>query len=273
VLVMPALQLSGVRQVIGGTIFILFFLWRKLPLPTYKDLKWIILLAILNFVLSNGLSTWGVKYVPSGLGCLIAALYPLWLVLWRVWGEKQSPPLTSAIGLVMGFAGIMIIFSDNLGDFFKPDFRFGIILLLVSTWSWAAGTIITKDKAKSFNPYVSIGYQMFIAGIMLLFVSYFDPNYKSISEIPAVSWFAIGYLVLFGSIIAFGCFLYSLQNMPTEQASIYAYINPIIALFVGWWLGNEPLTKVIFFGAIVTIVGVYLVNRGYRKEVIPEGTQ
>jgi drug/metabolite transporter (DMT)-like permease len=264
--VMPALQLAGIRQLIGGSIFILFFMWGKMPLPTAQDFKWILLLAVLNFVLANGLSTWGVKYISSGLGCLIGAVYPLWLVLWRIWGERQSPPRMSIVGLLMGFAGIMIIFYDNLGDFFKADFRFGIVLSLLSTWSWAAGTLITKDKAKTFNPYVSLGYQMFIAGILLLIISSFDPSFKSISEIPNVSWFSIFYLVIFGSIIAFACFLYTLQHMPTEQASIYAYINPIIALIVGWWLGGEPLTSLIIAGAIVTIGGVYLVNRGYKTK-------
>jgi drug/metabolite transporter (DMT)-like permease len=262
---MPALQLSGLRQLIASILFLGFFWVRKWPIPTRKDWPTIIVLAIINFTLSNGLSTWGVKYISSGLGCIIGAIYPLWLVIYALIAEKKPPPRISLIGLVLGFMGICIIFYDFLSDFIKPIFTFGIVLSILSTWSWAAGTIITREQAKNFNPYVSLGYQMGISSLILLTYSLLSGHWTPIAKIPYISWFAIFYLVIFGSIVAFVCFLFSLQHLSTEQASIYAYINPIIALIIGSLLGNEPLTQTLLVGAIITLLGVYFVHHGYKK--------
>lgn len=167
-------------------------------------------------------------------------------------------------GVLLGFTGICVIFYDHLGDFINPDFRFGLILSLIATWSWAFGTIFTKKHAKVFNPYFGLGFQMLLAGLILTFVSGLDSAYVPISDIPAISWFAIFYLVIFGSVIGFICYLYALQHLPTEQTSIYAYINPIVALFLGWIFLGEALNITIFLGCAITLIGIFLVNRSFE---------
>jgi drug/metabolite transporter (DMT)-like permease len=106
---------------------------------------------------------------------------------------------------------------------------------------------------------------MLIAGASLLTVSSFDKNFMPFTEIPAESWLALGYLVLFGSIIAFVCYLYALQHLPTEQASIYAYINPVVAVILGALIFGEKLTITLTLGGLVTLLGVYLVNKAFKK--------
>jgi len=154
---------------------------------------------------------------------------------------------------------------NTLQDFFKPDFRFGIILSLVATWTWAFGSLYTKKHAAQFNPYFGLGFQMLIAGVSLLTVSSFDKNFLPFTEIPMAGWLSLGYLVVFGSIIAFVCYLYALQNLPTEQASIYAYINPVVAVLLGAFIFGEKLTLTLTIGGLVTLLGVYLVNRAFKK--------
>jgi drug/metabolite transporter (DMT)-like permease len=263
---MPALQLAGIRQFIGGAIYVSFFLIKGTAFP--KGLKeWIpvFVLSLLNFICSNGLSTWGVKYISAGLGSIMGAIFPLWLVIIGLFAAKDKMPKKAIIGLLLGFGGVCIIFYEHLQDFFNADFRFGILLSLAATLSWAFATLYTKKQAVNFNPYFSLGLQMVIAGITLFSISTADDKFLPMTAIPWQSWAAIGYLVLFGSIIAFVCYLYALQNLPTEQASVYAYINPIVAVLLGWMIFSEHLTIFLAIGGLVTLGGVYLVNTAYRK--------
>jgi drug/metabolite transporter (DMT)-like permease len=149
---MPALQLAGIRQMIGGLCFIIFFLYKGERWPKGKEWRTIFILSFLNFVLSNALSTWGVKYISAGLGAIIGAIFPLWLVIIGLFTSGNKMPSRAIIGLILGFAGICIIFYEHLDDFLNPDFILGIVLSLVATWSWAFGTLYTKKKAASFNP-------------------------------------------------------------------------------------------------------------------------
>lgn len=261
---MPALQLAGIRQFIGGFLYVCFFLYKKTPWPRGKQWKTIIILSILNFVLSNGLSTWGVKYISSGLGAIIGAIFPLWIVLITVFrGEKIAR--LSILGLVVSFGGVCVIFYDHLADFIKPDFRFGIFLSLFSTITWAYGTLYTRKKAASFNPYFSLGLQMVISSVILLAITGATGTGVSITAIPANSWWAIGYLTIIGSVLTFIAFIYALQNLPADISSVYAYVNPIVAVLLGAIIFREPLTLAIAIGGGITLCGLYLVNYSIRK--------
>src|SRR5436190_788629 len=125
-------------------------------------------------------------------------------------------------------------------------------------------TLYTKKQAVNFNPYFGLGLQMVIGGITLYSFSSVTGRAIPLTEIPWQSWAAIGYLVVFGSLIAFICYLYALQNLPTEQASIYAYINPIVAVILGSIVFNEKITIYLTIGGIVTLLGVYLVNKAFK---------
>lgn len=262
---MPALQLAAIRQFIGAAIYISFFLYKKTPWPKGKQWKTIVILSILNFVLSNGLSTWGVKYISSGLGAIIGAVFPLWIVIISFFkGERLSKG--AIIGLLISFAGVCLVFYDYLADFLKPDFRFGILLSVIATFTWAFGSMYTKKKAASFNPYFSLGLQMLISSILLFAYTGATGTSIDITQIPAGSWWSIAYLVIFGSVFTFIAFIYALQHLPAEVSSIYAYINPIVAVILGSVIFKEPLTIMIIIGGSVTLSGVYLVNKSIRKK-------
>lgn len=264
---MPALQLAAIRQFLGATLYLSYFLFKKTTWPRGKQWKTIFILSILNFVLSNGLSTWGVKYISSGLGAIIGALVPLWVVIISLFNGEKLVKL-SIIGLVVGFAGVCVIFYEHLSDFLIFDFRFGIIISIISTLTWAFATLYTKKKAASFNPYFSLGIQMFISSILLFAYLGATGSAVSLSSIPMISWISIGYLVLFGSVLTFIAFIYALQHLPAEINSIYAYINPIIAVLLGAYVFGEPLTISIALGGIITLFGLYLVNKSFRKSKI-----
>lgn len=270
---MPALQLAGLRQLCGGTLYLAYFAFKGKALPRGKEWFPVIMLSFLNIFLTNGLSTWGIQYIPSGLGAIIAAIVPLWLVVFALIAGTSNLNAQAIIGFIVGFGGICIIFYDHLKDFLQADFRFGIFLSLAGTLSWAIGSVYTKKQARVFNPYFSIGLQMLISGIALTGVAWGTGNHIPLAEIPAISWMAIAYLAVFGSVFAFMAYLYALQNLPTEQASVYSYINPVIAVLLGSWLYNEPLNGFIITGVLVAIAGVYLVNRSFRATADQSASQ
>ncbi|WP_068841811.1 DMT family transporter [Flavobacterium chilense] len=261
---MPALQLATIRQVLGGVLYVGYFILKKEPWPKGKQWRTIIILAILNFVLSNGLSTWGVKYISSGLGAIISALFPIWIIIINFFNGQKIARM-ALMGILISFGGICIIFIDYITDFLKPDFQFGIILMTASTVSWAFGILETKKKAASFNPYFSLGLQMLISSVFLIGITEASGVNIPLSEIPSASWWAIIYLVLIGSVLTFIAFIYTLQHLPTEISSIYVYINPIVAMILGSFIFGETLTQAIVIGAAVTLAGIYLVNKAIRK--------
>ncbi len=260
----PGLQMAAIRQFIAGFLYIIFFIAIKAPWPKGKQWKTIIILAILNFTLSNGLSTAGVKYINSGLGAIIAAIFPIWVVLISFFrGEKIAK--LAVTGTIISFVGVCIIFYEHLADFLIPNFRLGIILSVIATITWAFGTLYTKKKAASFNPYFSLGLQMFISSILLFAYNGAVGTSISLNEIPANTWYAIAYLVIVGSLITFTIFIYSLQHLPPEVSSIYAYMNPIVAVLLGAALFGESLSLSIAVGGVVTLLGLYLVNQSLRQ--------
>jgi drug/metabolite transporter (DMT)-like permease len=261
---MPALQLAGIRQFVGGACYVVFFLVKGYRLPKGKEWGPILVLSFLNFLLSNGLSTWSVKYISAGLAAIMGSIFPLWLVIIGLFGSKSKISTQAIIGFVVGFSGVCVIFYEHLQDFFNRDFQFGIILSLIATWTWAFGTMYTKQQAANFNPYFSLGLQMVISGAVLFSFSNLSHQAIPLMAIPWQSWAAMGYLVIFGSVLSFIAYLYALQNLPAEQTSLYAYINPIVAVVLGWAIFAEKLTVFIAIGGAVTLFGVYLVNRAYK---------
>ena len=183
---MPALQLAGIRQLIAGAIFVIFFMLRKQPLPRGRQWITILILSVLNFMLSNGLSTWGIKYISSGLGSIMSAIFPLWLVIISMFRGRHLPS-KALIGMLMGFGGVCIIFYEHLTDFMNADFRFGIFLSLAATLTWSFGTLYTKQQAVNFNPYYSLGFQMLISGVTLTIFAKASGMSIPISSIPATS--------------------------------------------------------------------------------------
>ncbi len=264
---MPALQLAGLRQLMAGSFFLGYFFIKGFKLPTRNEFIQFGWMSLLMIVINNGFSTWSMKYIPSGLGAVIGAASPLWIAVLStfVFKEAKLNAMTIA-GLLIGISGILIIFSDYLQDFFNSTFSIGIVLNLVASVTWAFGTIFTVKNAKHVNPYFSIGWQMFLGGIVLLTVARFSGQYAPLSGMRTEVWYAISYLVFIGSIITYSAFIYALKRLPAQQVSVYAYINPIVAVIIGALLNNEKLTMVIALGTGVTLLGIYLVNTGFKRK-------
>ena len=269
---MPAFELASIRQFLGGGIYILFFLLiKKEKLPTAKQFKWLIPMAFLMFVSSNGIATYGLQFITSGLAALIAALYTLSVVLIERFYYKaiKITPQT-LLGFFLGLLGIGFIFYKDSLQVHGGNYALGVGLSLFAMLTWSIGSIIISRTKIEINQYYSLGWQMVISAIAMGLFTYLSGNYIAITEIPAISWGVIIYMVIGGSIFAFVSFIYSMKNLHPAIASLYAYINPIVAIWVGSLLiKGEQITWNSILGTICTLTGVYLVNRSLKKQKDP----
>jgi drug/metabolite transporter (DMT)-like permease len=257
----PGLQISYIRQFIAGSLLLIFFFIRGEKLPTWQQFRWLFVLSIFTFVLSNGFSTWSVKYVSSGLAALISALYPLCVVIIEmIFFKRNNNTSLTFIGLFIGLAGVAIVFYENAFHEQPEGYSYGVILGVIAMIGWSIGTIYIARNKYQMNPYYAIGWQMFFGSFLICLLALTTNNNIPFVEIPSQTWIVIAYLVSFGSVVAFVAFIYTVKYLSPAIASLYAYINPLVAMIVGSILLDEPLTFNLIIGALITLAGVYIVN-------------
>jgi drug/metabolite transporter (DMT)-like permease len=262
----PGLQISSIRQLLAGIVFITFFKLKGEPWPKLSQLRSLLFVAFFLLIFANGLSTWSIRYISSGLGALVGALFPLFVVIIEMIFFKAKVKLLTFVGLFLGMAGIVFVFYDNAFHHQSRDYIFGITLGLIATLSWSIGTVMVARKKMNINPYYGMGWQMVLSSPFIAAMSFATNEHIPLNQIPAQSWGGLFYLVLAGSCVAFVCFIYSMKHLPAGIASLYAYINPIVAMLIGSVLLTEPLTIDLLIGTVITIAGVYLVNHSMKEK-------
>lgn len=264
----PAFEMAAIRQFLGGLAFVVFFmLVKKLPLPTRQQFGVILILSVLMFVFANGLSTWSLQYIPTGLSSLIGALYPLSVVMIEMlfFNNRDVSALTFA-GLLLGIGGTGIVFYENAFTGNRDEgFYFGLLLSVLAMLAWSIGTLIIARNRVQLNPYYATGWQMLISAGILFLVSLLKGDNIPLGEISPEGWGALAYLVIAGSLISFAAFVYSMKKLPAALFSLYAYFNPLVAIITAGLLLGEKLNMHIFWGAVVTLLGVFLVNYSLRR--------
>ncbi len=262
----PGLFLAGVRNLLAGSAIILFFLLRGHKLPPKKTLVQCALIGFVMVSFSSGLSTWSVQYISGGLAAIIGATIPLWIALFSMALNKNRKfSLAVVIGLMLGFAGIAIIFYDHLAEMLDTSFRKGIILASVSCITWAAGSVYTSSIKLKTNILFGAGLQMLFAGVFVTIASVLLHQTTDLFLMPRETWYGLFYLVIIGSILTYSSYVYAISHLPAARVGVYAYINPIVAILLGNLMLSERLSFMILFGAAVTITGVYLVNCNLKK--------
>lgn len=263
----PGLFLAGVRNLIAGSVIVIFFLLHKQKIPGRSTL---IKAAWLGFVMisfSSGLSHWSVQYISGGLAAIIGATIPLWMAIFSIATDKNRKISLSMItGLVTGFAGIAIIFYDHLAEMLNSEFRFGILLAAISCITWAGGSVYTSKIKLDTGLLFGAGLQMLFAGIFLTLTSLLAGQFVDLRLLAAQTWYAILYLAVIGSVITYSSYVYAVQHLPPARVGVYAYINPIVAILLGNLLLGERLNYMIVAGSLVTIAGVYIVNSSFKKK-------
>lgn len=180
--------------------------------------------------------------------------------------DRRKPNFAIILGLLMGVVGVMFIFKDNIADMANPAYFTGMMFSFFAIVSWASGSIFAKKHPSSMNPLVNAAIQMLAGGIALLIMSLFLDDYSRLSSVTSESIYALIYLIFIGSLLSYTCFVYALQKLPLGISSLYAYINPFIALFLGYFFLQEPLTWYTGLALIFVLLGVYWVNKGYHQQ-------
>lgn len=258
----PALQLAAIRQLIAGAILVSYFFFvKKQPWPNKRQWGMLVILSMLMFVMANGLSTWSLQYIPTGFSALVGALYPLSVVIIeRIFFGARALSLITYVGLLLGIGGVALVFYPNLVGEHPPGFWGGMALSVSAMLAWSAGTMIIARKSNGLNPYYGLGWQMLISSAILYGGMVITEQEIPLQQFTPAAWWSIAYLVLAGSLLSFAAFVYSMKYLPPAISSLYAYLNPLVAMLTAYWVLGEPLTWNIGIGALITLSGVFLVN-------------
>lgn len=264
----PAFLFSGLRHFTAGLLIWLSlpFLKRKVTL-TRKEVINQIIPGVLMLALGNGTIGWAEKYIPSGLAALIVSIMPVYVVLINFITGKSKGTLNAKIilGLLLGCAGIVLIFRDNLSDLTDSKYLAGVLVTFAASLCWAAGTIFMKNNSTNKDSYVNTAVQLTSGGIALLIASPFLDDLSQLQHVQTNSLWALAYLIVFGSLLSFLSYTYAVKKLPVGLVSIYAYVNPIIAVSLGFALNSEKVTTITIIAFITTLTGVFWINRGYKS--------
>ncbi len=266
---MPAIFLAGIRQFLAGLILVLFFVSKKYHLPAPENLKKIFLQAVLLMFLGNGLITWSLEYISSGFVAIIAALVPLFIAFLSIAINKYA--MVSRwmfLGLFISLAGVCIIFYDYLGQIETRPFIIGISMTLLSILAWSFGSIYSSNQKIPGNLLFNVGLQMLISGSMLLVICFISGKYVSLGHLPARGIYALLFLIVMGSWLSYSAYIFALSKLPPTLVSVYAYINPVVAILLGWVLLKEKMNMLMIPGTLIVLFGVFVVNREFNKKTI-----
>lgn len=264
----PPFLFSAIRQIIaGGTLLAGLALTGNLKLSK-QDIWQQSVSGILMLALGNGVIGWCERYISSGLAALVLSLIPVFVVAinYLLGFDKRKPHKLLILGLSLGCLGIVLIFSDNLKDLANPHYFKGLLIAFGACVAIASGAVYAKHNASNNSGVLqNAALQLFSSGIALFIFSAFLDDYSELKSISASSIGALVYLIVFGSIVAYSCFVYVLKQLPIGIASLYAYINPFIAIALGFLFLKEPLTGIMLLALTAALSGVYCINKGYLK--------
>jgi drug/metabolite transporter (DMT)-like permease len=260
VAVFPPALFIGIRFVIAGLIFFAFLKLKGFATPGRKEVFDSVIVGVMLLVLGNAVVVWAEQWLESGLAALIIATVPFWMVGFEAalpGGDKLT--LRKIAGIILGFMGLVHLLGPDLKAGFDPNFFKAILALFFAACSWAAGSIFSKHRNLKTDPLMAATIQMISAGIILIFMGAFFGEFKRL----VFNWqglAAMAYLIVFGSLIGYSSFIYALSKLPVAKFSMYAYINPVIAVILGWLILDERFDWVMITSTIVVISGVILVK-------------
>jgi drug/metabolite transporter (DMT)-like permease len=267
---MPPLQSAGARYLAGGVLLggILAALSgvRRLAV-TRAELAGCALLGMLLPALGNGLVTVGEDLgAPSGITALVIAGVPLWVVLYRV-GAHDSPGTLTVVGVLVGLGGLAGLVGLTG---FAGDLPVGALLLIVfATLCWSFGSWYQPRLTLPRDPFVVAVYEMVVGGAIMLAAGELRGETWDWDGISTRSWVAWGYLVVIGSVVAFSAYVWVLQAAPISLVATYAYVNPVVAVFLGWLVLAEPVTPVVVVSGAIVLGAVALVVGAERRTPSP----
>ena len=261
----PPFLTVGVRQFTAGSILLLWCLIRG-QRPTWQQWRASFIIGVFFFVLGHGTLHWAEQRVPSGLCAIIIASEPIWIFLSSAAAERRwRMNATLATGLVLGLVGVGLLFQgDTLRS--APGVLFAAVAVLVGAIAWSFGVVYSRRSHLSGNPVLLSGMSLVSGGTMLLGISAVSGEWTRVSfaAIAPRSLWALAYLIVFGSIVAFTAYNWLLERYSPTLVATHTYVNPVVAVLLGWWLAGEKVTLSMGVAAAMILAAILLVERGGR---------
>jgi drug/metabolite transporter (DMT)-like permease len=260
---LPPFLMGGIRHLLAGALLAGLVLWRGHRLPPRSEWGRLVVLGLCLVFLGNSGVVWAVQHVPSGLTSVLIASVPFWMtgVDGALAGGQPLRP-RQWIGLAVGFAGIVLLVSPDIaaGGRTGRDFLIGVLSAQLGCAGWAVGSAYTRRHVLRGDIFVSAAIQMLAGGAMMFAVGTALGEWSRLSFNGSTT-IAFAYLVLMGSIVAFGAYSYALQHLEMAVVSLYTYINPVIAVALGTLVLGEPFHARMAVAAALVLVGVVIVSR------------
>ena len=259
---LPPFLMAGVRFLIAGTILYTLMASRGTPAPKRIHWRSTLIIGALLLLAGNGGVVWAEQRVPSGIASLMVAIVPLWIVLidWLRPGGSR-PGLPVMVGVLVGLAGIglLVIGGDESN---KPIDLLGIGSILIATICWAIGTFYARRAPLGSNSLQTTAMEMLCGGALLLLVGTVTGEWGrlDLAKVTVPSLLAVVYLIVFGSLVAYTAYTYLINHAPPARAATYAYVNPVVAVFLGWLFRGEPLTIKTLVAAAIIIGSVVIIT-------------
>jgi drug/metabolite transporter (DMT)-like permease len=264
---MPPFLMAAVRFLIAGVVLFVFRRAQGDVAPSTREWRSAAVIGLLLLLGGNGGVVWAEQHVNSGHAALIVGATPLWMVLidtLRPGGRR--PGWLSAAGVLVGFAGIILLISPGASSADQID-PLSAAALIVATLCWASGSLYSRKAALPTSPLLGTGMEMLIGGLGLMAVGTLTGEWArlNLGAISRESWLGLAYLIVLGSWVGFGSYTWLLRVAPTSLVSTYAYVNPIVAVLMGNWLAHEPLTPRTLIAAAVIVSSVALTTLAHQS--------
>jgi drug/metabolite transporter (DMT)-like permease len=266
----PPFLLAGLRFLIAGLVLFAWMRAKGTVSPTAREWFSATLLAVLIFVLDYGLLFWAERRVPSGIAAVMMATIPVFMALSEILFLKTQR-LTPRLGvaLLIGIGGVLVLVSRSISFGDSPIDTIGAIALIVAAIGWSVGSALTRKLPLPSSKAMSSGAQMFAGGVLLMITSAALGEFRGfrVQAVSLKAWLALAYLIVAGSIIAFTAYVWLIHHESPTKVGTYAYVNPVVAVLLGYFLGGEGLSLRTIVGTMLVLVSVVVITTTPKKQV------
>jgi drug/metabolite transporter (DMT)-like permease len=259
---MPPLAMASVRFASAGALLMAVLRLTGTPMPTATQWRSAAITGSLLFLGGNGLVCWAQQIVPTGITALLIGATPLWMTMlpWFA-GRSPRPRAMVLAGIALGIAGVVVLIGAPAPVTTSSALVGAMLVLILATMSWALGSLSARVLPLPASPWMSSATQMLCGAVGLGLASVLMGEHLHADHISLRSWVAFGYLVLVGSIMGFGAYVYLLQRTTMAKVSTYAFVNPVVAVVLGWLVLGEPITLRTLAAGMLIIAAVVLILR------------
>ncbi len=262
----PPLYTAGLRHLTAGTILLFWCLAKRLR-PTWSQVRASIIIGFFFFLIGHGTLHWAEQRVPSGLASLLIASEPIWVFLLSA-AAAQHWRLNATLlaGILLGFGGVGLLMGRSALNS-GPGVFIGSLAVVLGALSWSVGIVYSRRSHLSGHPLLLSALSLLAGSFQLLLVGTAAGEYRgfSFASVSLRSWLALGYLILFGSVVAFTAYNWLLEHYSPTLVATHTYVNPIVAVLLGWLLAGEAVTPNVLLSTAMVIGAVMLVDRGMAR--------